>query len=273
MGPFSMDTLIRIAAVLASLWLAWAALMFASQRGMVFPGAGSRASPMPLQPHAQSVVLSGSQAPGQAILLRAVSERPAPAILFAHGNFEFARQNVAGFQPWVDAGLHVLLLEYPGYDDAPGAPTQATIDDLWLVAYDWLARQPGVDPRRIVGLGRSLGSGPTSSLAAKRPLAAVVLQSGFAATDLFAHDHLLPGFLVRDRWDNVAALRAYGGPVFASHGRHDEVIPRRHGEAIAALPNVRFEWLDCGHNDCPYLDPGYRERVLGFLEAHRVMER
>jgi predicted esterase len=110
-------------------------------------------------------------------------------------------------------------------------------------------------------------------LASKRPLAAVVLQSAYASTDRFAHERLLPGFLVRDRWDNLCALRAYGGPVFASHGRRDEVIRPGHGAAIAALPKVRSEWLDCGHNDCPYFDSAYRERVFAFLADVGVIGR
>jgi hypothetical protein len=110
-------------------------------------------------------------------------------------------------------------------------------------------------------------------LASQRPLAAVLLQSAFASTDRFAHDRFLPGFLVRDRWDNVAALCSHAGPVFASHGRHDEVIPPSHGAAIVALPNVRFEWLDCGHNDCPFLEADYRTRVLRFLAEAGVLDR
>lgn len=259
--------------ILLAGWLAWAALMFSAQRGMVFPGAGVDAPPVRLPTAATMVVLAPASPTGRAILLRASTAGPGPAVIFAHGNFEFARHNAADFQPWADAGLHVLLVEYPGYDGAPGTPSQRAIDAVWLTAYDWLAARPEVDARRIVALGRSLGSGPTAALAARRPLAAVILQSGFASTDRFAHDRLLPGFLVRDRWDNVAALRAYGGPVFASHGRHDAVLPARHGEALAALPNVRFDWLECGHNDCPYLDADYRQRVFRFLAEHGVLGR
>jgi fermentation-respiration switch protein FrsA (DUF1100 family) len=159
----------------------------------------------------------------------------------------------------------VLLVEYPGYGRSPGEPSQAAIDALFVSAWDHLAATPGVDAARIVGFGRSLGSGPIAALATRRLLAAVVLQSPYASTAMFAHARGLPGFLVRDRWDNVAALAAWGGPVYASQGRHDEVIPPVHGERLAALPNVRFKWQDCGHNDCPLRESTYLDGVAAFL--------
>ena len=167
-------------------------------------------------------------------------------------------------------GFNVLLVEYPGYSGSAGQPTQASLDATWNIAFDWLLKRPDVDPERIVAMGRSVGSGVTCALAASRPLAAVVLQSAFSSTTAFAHERWLPGFLVRDRWDNLAALRAYGGPVFATQGHHDEVIPVRHGERISELPNVEFAWQDCGHNDCPLFDEAYRAQVLEFLARHGI---
>lgn len=266
-----MSSVLRIACVVVMAWLGWAALLYASQRGLVFPGAQLRAPPGTDPTGAERITVHPDGGRLDAFLLRAAGQARAPAILFAHGNAEFAVQNIRAFAPWRDAGLHVLLVEYPGYDGAPGAPSQASIDARWLAAFDWLAAQPFVDPARIVGFGRSLGSGPTAALAARRPLAAVVLQSAYADTRWFAHDRLLPGFLVRDRWDNLSALRAYGGPVFAAHGRHDRVVPPRHAEALATLPNVRMAWFDCGHNDCPWFDAAYRAQVLGFLAFEGVI--
>lgn len=271
--------MLRLAAVVvivALVYLAYAALLFFSQRSMAFPtglipGPGDTALP----PQAERVALTLPFGVVDAVLLHATAPdgSRSPAILFAHGNAELIEYNFEPFEPWRDAGFHVLLVEYPGYGRSAGSPSQATIDASWLVAFDWLAAREEVDPAGIVVLGRSLGSGPSLAVAAARPVAAVVLQSGFASTTQFAHERWLPGFLVRDRWDNLAAIRRFGGPVLAAQGRHDEVIPARHGERIAALPNVRFDWYDCGHNDCPYFGDAYRERVLAFLAAQGIRSR
>lgn len=253
-------------AVLA--WLIYAGLMYATQRSLVFAGAGWPAPPPPAGVSRIELVAGTARCEG--LWLPAAVDGPAPAIVFAHGNAEIADHAVAEFWYWQRAGFHVLLVEYPGYGRCPGAPSQAAIDALFVAAFDWLAADPRVDPARIVGFGRSLGSGPIAALAAARPLAAVVLQSGFARTAMFAHARGLPGFLVRDRWDNLARLRAWGGPVHAAQGRHDDVIPPAHGARLAALPKVRFVWLDCGHNDCPFHDPAWLDGVAAFLGAHGI---
>jgi hypothetical protein len=50
-------------------------------------------------------------------------------------------------------------------------------------------------------------------------------------------------------------------------------VRRSHGEVIEDLPNARFDWLDCGHNDCPFIDADYRVRVLRFLADAGVLGR
>ena len=62
----------------------------------------------------------------------------------------------------------------------------------------------------------------------------------------------LPGFLVRDPFDTLAALARFRGPLLVLHGRDDTIIPPAHGRALAAaVPGAVFHELPCGHNDCP----------------------
>jgi len=112
-------------------------------------------------------------------------------------------------------------------------------------------------------MGRSLGTGAITDLARSRPLRALVLQSAFTSIASFATRYLLPGFLARDRFDNLEVLRDYPCPVLLIHGRHDEDIPYSHGERLAgASPTIELLSLECGHNDCP---PDWRvwEEALG----------
>jgi fermentation-respiration switch protein FrsA (DUF1100 family) len=124
-----------------------------------------------------------------------------------------------------------------------------------------------VDAARIVAHGRSMGGGAAGQLALRRPLAALVLESTYTSLADMIRGHGVPDLLIRNRFDNVAALRAFRGPVLIVHGVNDEVIPFGHARRLAAVaPRARFVELHCHHNDCP---PQW-ELVLSFLAENGV---
>jgi fermentation-respiration switch protein FrsA (DUF1100 family) len=142
-----------------------------------------------------------------------------------------------------------------------------------LAAFDTLAVQPEVDPGRIVAYGRSLGSGAAAVLARERSVPALILQSAFTSTRAFARRYLLPGFLVRDRFEVLDAVRAFSGPSLVIHGERDEVIPVSHGRALAAAASDATLVLhSCGHNDCPPDWGAHVESVIRFLRAEGILE-
>jgi len=67
-----------------------------------------------------------------------------------------------------------------------GEPTEDTIRQAFVGAYDALRSRPGIDPRRIVGFGRSLGGGAICQLLRQRSLAAAILLSTFPSTRIFS---------------------------------------------------------------------------------------
>jgi fermentation-respiration switch protein FrsA (DUF1100 family) len=100
----------------------------------------------------------------------------------------------------------------------------------------------------------------------------LVLQSAFTSIASFAKRYLLPGFLVRDRFDNLEVLTDYPLPVLLIHGLRDEVIPYSHGERLAgASPAIELLSLECGHNDCPPDWRAWEEALGGFLVRAGVL--
>ena len=169
-------------------------------------------------------------------------------------------------------GVGVLLLEYPGYGRSEGVPTQRSITEAAVRAFDRLVALPEVDPARVIGLGRSLGGGVVCSLARERELAALVLQSSFTRTAAFAGRFLFPPFLVRDPFDNLQVVRQFRGPVLVVHGTEDEVVPYQHGERLSeAASRGTLVSYPCAHNDCPPSWPAFLELVVGFLRREGVM--
>ena len=135
-----------------------------------------------------------------------------------------------------------------------------------------LRRGPEVDRGRIVLIGRSLGGGAVCDLALRRPAAALVLLSTFSSIRSYAVRYLAPGFLMRDPFDNLAAVQRYAGPVLVVHGRNDVVAPFSHGQALsAAARRGRMIVYDAGHNDCPPDWAVFRTELQAFLKEEGIL--
>jgi fermentation-respiration switch protein FrsA (DUF1100 family) len=200
------------------------------------------------------------------------ADHPRPAALFFHGNGELIDDWPRQMREAAATGVAVLSVEFPGYGRSDGRPSRATIRETSAAAFDWLSRDPGVDAHRIVAWGRSMGGGAAADLALDRPVAALVLQSTFASAVAMARTLGVPGFLVRDRFDPAAAVRAFSGPVLLVHGPADDVIPYAHATRLAAArPGLEVVDIPCAHNDCTSVWPEIVAHIEQFLKGERLL--
>ncbi|MCC4595980.1 lysophospholipase [Xanthomonas campestris pv. phormiicola] len=189
------------------------------------------------------------------------------ALLYFGGNAEDLRQTRAQLAPLLP-DYSVYLLAYRGYGASDGAPSEAALIGDALALYDHVrAAQPQAE---IAVLGRSLGSGVASQLAARRPLARLVLVTPFdsLATAAQAHYPWAPvRWLLRDRYDSVSALRAYRGPLLVLRAGRDQVVPasstQRLLDSLAQTPTV-VTMPRAGHDDIS-ADPRYAQALRAFL--------
>jgi fermentation-respiration switch protein FrsA (DUF1100 family) len=239
---------------------AYFTFLFLVQRSMLFPAPRIGLTPEPLAgelvrvPHddGEAVAIVMPPVPSAGIGTDSARSDPAPLMMFLHGNGEVADFWIHEFDVPRSWGWAVMLVEYPGYGRAPGSPTESSITAGVLALYDWAAADPRFDASRMVAYGRSLGGAAAARLAARRQVAALVLESTFTGVRPFARRFLAPGFLVRDPFDTLEALQDYDGPILVLHGRHDEIVPVDHARMIAdAVSGARLVELPCGHNDCP----------------------
>jgi fermentation-respiration switch protein FrsA (DUF1100 family) len=180
------------------------------------------------------------------------SARPAPLIIFFHGNGELLDSLPGEFDEPRRWGMAVLLVEFPGYGRSQGDPSQSSVTNAALAAYDWASRQSAaIDRGRVVAYGRSLGGAAAAILASQRPTAALVLESTFTSVRTFAHSFLVPELVVRDPFDTLALLPRYPRPTLILHGLRDEIVPPEHAARLAkAAARSEVHYLPCGHNDC-----------------------
>lgn len=255
--------------------LAYAIVMFVAQRRVVFPGASRE----PLRAEATApagvtqVWLEPSFGRVEAWFFPAAGATAGPTVVFAHGNGELIDDWQEEMTDLREEGLNALLVEFPGYGFSEGSPSREAIRETFTAAYDWLVQQGDVDPERIVAYGRSLGGGAAGDLAMDRPVGALALQSTFTSAEALAREMLLPGFLVRDRFDNQQAVATFDGPVLLMHGVDDDVISYDHAEGLASVrPGLEVTDIDCAHNDCARQWPAIRANLLAFLGAHGLLD-
>jgi pimeloyl-ACP methyl ester carboxylesterase len=154
-----------------------------------------------------------------------------------HGNGEIAADYVPESRGlFEELGVNVLFAEYRGYGASSGTPQFAAMLDDGLV----LAEAVGVPPERLVVFGRSVGSIYAIELAARLPVAGLVLESGIADVLQMVRMRVTPqelgveGATLRDEatrlFDHRAKLGGYRGRLLVLHAQHDHLVPLDQGE-------------------------------------------
>jgi uncharacterized protein len=270
-----MRLMIRILLTAAGLYLAYAGLVFFLQRSMIFPRFVIPPFTDPARPQNTEVLtIHAREETVEAWFIPAdVSfQGPCPAVIFAHGNAELIDFWPEYLKPLSQNGIHLLLVEYPGYGRSKGRPSEKSITRSLTAAYDQLVARNTVDPGRIILFGRSIGGGAICSLAKERPSAGLILLSTFTSIRSFAPRYGLFPFMIRDPMDNLEVLQEYPRPVLILHGKQDELIDFAHATALASVSrNARLIAYDCGHNDCPPQWNVFWKDVFAFLQEHGMM--
>ena len=249
--------MLKIILLIIFLYAGYCCFLFVIQRQFLFPRSLVQAPPIShiRIPGMERIWLNTSFGKVESWLLvprKSSIAASFPVVIFAHGNGELIDFWPSELKRFNDFGLGVLLVEYPGYGRSRGSPSRKSIAETFIAAYDMLVSRPDADMKRILLLGRSIGGGAACDLAAERPSAAIILMSTFTTAKSFAPKFLVPGFLIRDPFDNLAVVRKYEHPVLIIHGKYDELIPYKHGKKLyQAAKNGKLIAYTSGHNDCP----------------------
>lgn len=171
-----------------------------------------------------------------------------------------------------DHRLAILAADYRGYGRSEGRPSEPALCADARAGRAWLARRCGVAEADVILFGRSLGGAVAIDLAGRDGARALVVQSTFTSLPDVAAVHYpwLPvHWGMRTRFESVAKLPNYTGPLLMSHGDADEVVPFDHAERLLAAAPGRKQFVRIpggGHND-PQPDAYYDalDEFLGSL--------
>jgi uncharacterized protein len=194
------------------------------------------------------------------------------AVLYCHGNGEDVASNaetLAELRRQLDA--NVFIFDYRGYGHSEGRPDETGCIADGLAAQRWIADRLGVKTSDVIVMGRSLGGAIAVAVAGEQGARALVLDSTFSRmTDAAAYHYpwLPVRLLMRNRYDSLARIRQYQGPVFQSQGTADTIVPIELARRLfAAVPSDRKEFREFpgrDHNDP--LPPIYLREVRAFLD-------
>ncbi|HEY9719297.1 MAG TPA: alpha/beta hydrolase [Trichormus sp.] len=170
---------------------------------------------------------------------------------------------------------NVFLFDYQGYGSSEGSPSLKGVVTDGVAAYDYLHQTRHVDPTNIFVYGESLGSGVATQVAEQRPVAGIILQSGFsslvsAGKDRFFFLRAYPDSWFPENLDNVAALRKPHAPVLIIHGKDDPILAVHNATDLfaQACEPKRLVLIDnFGHYIGRVDSKEYSESIIRFLQS------
>ncbi|XP_045918298.1 lysophosphatidylserine lipase ABHD12-like [Micropterus dolomieu] len=227
-----------------------------------------------------------------------------PIIIYLHGNIgtRAVQSRVELMKILSAAGYHVLSLDYRGFGDSTGEPSEAGLTSDALYLYNWVKKQSrgGV----VCLWGHSLGSGVVTNTAVKvqeqgSVVDALILEAPYTSIGEAVAIHpftkiyrFLPGFdsllwnileMNNIVFANDKNLQALTSPILILHAEDDNVIPYHMGLKLYQISlqakkkyntNVRVEMISYSANLAfshgkIYLDPNLSNVVGKFLQNLR----
>lgn len=196
-------------------------------------------------------------------------------ILFNHGNAGNLSSRNSILNLLTQTGASVFIYDYEGFGKSEGLPTIDGICENGLAVYDHLVNQVGVKPENLIVYGESLGTGVAMYLADEKPVAAVILQSGFSSLRTIAQEsyptlRAFPSFLFpAQQLDTLTLAKKPHPPLLIVHGVLDRVVPYSHAQRLykeASEPKQLLTLPNSGHTDiCSTAPNEFLNTVIEFM--------
>jgi fermentation-respiration switch protein FrsA (DUF1100 family) len=159
-------------------------------------------------------------------------------VLFFHSN----GGNVSTHQLWWhvlhSTGANVLALDYRGYGESGGTPSESGLYMDGAAAYQYLVNTLHVPPKNIILYGFSLGSAVAIDLASKGRCAGLIVEGAplsIAAVGQEEYPFLPVALIVHNRFDSAEKISMVTCPILFLHGRGDLTVPLHQAQELYKL--------------------------------------
>ena len=195
-------------------------------------------------------------------------------LLFFHGNGGNISHRLESLKIFHDMGLSVFIIDYRGYGQSEGKPSeQGTYQDA-EAAWKYLTKTRGIADKDIITFGRSMGGAVATWLASQHAPDLLILESTFTSiADMGKHyyPYLPTQLLIRIKYASIDRIGDIQCPVLIAHSQSDEIVPYALGQRLfEKVKSTRvFMELQGGHNDGFIVnDHSYTEGIMHFINAH-----
>lgn len=161
-----------------------------------------------------------------------LNEGKSQAIIYFGGNAEAIEVNISPFQRMF-SNHTIYMPNYRGYGGSSGEPNENALFSDALQLYEKLKPEY----TSISVIGRSLGSGVATYLAANRSVERLVLITPYDSIVNVAQQAypLMPvSMLLHDRFESVKNVASITADTLIIIAERDELIPRKSSDALAA---------------------------------------
>lgn len=199
--------------------------------------------------------------------------------LFSHGKGENIFAKLDSARLLLLCGGSVFMYDYQGYGLSEGKVTIGNACNDALAAYDYLVKKEHRSGKDIIAFGESFGSGVSSQLTLKRPVAGVIVQSGFSSLMRAGRDRLVwlnayPDWVFPDylKLDNAAVFSKPHPPLLIVHGKRDRLVSFANAEDLyqrAVEPKMFLPVAD-GPHCCFGKQDEFLLSVRSFLNQNKI---
>ncbi len=192
------------------------------------------------------------------LLLKSLFKRPSSKeksiIMVFHGNAGHIGHRVEKFIPFLEEGHGLFLVEYRGYGENSGKPSESGFYKDGQAAINFLSEQ-NIPKNKTILYGESLGCGLAVKFSTQDTFEATILEAPYTSIADVASRHywyLPTKLLVLDRFDILSIVKKIKSPLLVIHGEKDDVISINFGKKVfksAPEPKKAIFVSDAGHNN------------------------
>lgn len=186
-------------------------------------------------------------------------EGRAPLVIYFGGNGECSARrfhtNKESDWDYFD-GYNFMMVDYPGYGNSKGTPSDESMFDMALKTYDYAITREDVDSDNIVIMGYSIGTGVATYLASQRNIRGLILMAPYDE-GISLYNSMLNIFhgplkyLVRNKFESIKYAKSVDIQPLLLVSKADELIPYESSILLSdTFPNgsILHSLKDIKHN-------------------------